>query len=220
MSRREQPDCLQSLRSCKGRAAFLPNIAFPDALDHRSGPHRRRVQRDQRCPATPPLDIVSFLLTPQAHRTQNPRNFSVSLLVQAARAGTSRRRLSAAGSTLGGNARSKARRPQGRGERAVFAGMDGAVHQSGVSRPWPLAACQRFRRRTLQQLQRATSQCSAAARPSPAAASSLARQLPSPGAFPRAFAVASAAEPDGPARPGQAGASRPRRNLCLYFVFL
>lgn len=108
----------------------------------------------------------------------------------------------------------------GGGKRAVFAGMDRAVYQSGVFGPWPLAACRRFRRRTLLQLQRATSQCSAAARPSPAATSSLTRQLPSPGSFSRASSVTSAAEPDGPARPGEAGASRPRRNLLSAFCFL
>jgi hypothetical protein len=40
-----------------------------------------------------------------------------------------------------------------RGEkRAVFAGMDSAMHQSGVRGSRPLAARNRFRGRTLQQL--------------------------------------------------------------------
>src|SRR5215471_8596587 len=105
--------------------------------------------------ATLPLGIVSFLLTPQETRRRIPETFSVARPFQGDPAGKI------------------TRCPRG-GKFAVFAGLDGAVHQSGVRGSRPLAAGVRLRRRTLQQLWRSAPQRSAAARPSPAAASSLA----------------------------------------------
>ena len=82
-------------------------------------------------------------------------------------------------------------------KRAVFAGMDCAMHQSGVRGSRPLAARRRLRRRTLQQLQFAASQCSAAFKPTPADASPLAGQLPSTGPLARTTSVVTASDPQG-----------------------
>ena len=71
------------------------------------------------------------------------------------------------------------------------------MHQSGVRGSRPLAARNRLRRRTLQQLQRSAPQCSASAGPTPADASSLAGQLPSAGPFARTAAVIAASDPQG-----------------------
>jgi hypothetical protein len=114
--------------------------------------------------ATLPLGIVSFLLTPQEPRRRIPATFSVRFWSTWAGADPSTREM--------------ARHSRG-GKRAVFAGLDRSMHQSGVRGARPLAAGYRFRRRTLQQLQRSAPQCSAAAGPTHADASPLAGKLPS-----------------------------------------
>ena len=71
------------------------------------------------------------------------------------------------------------------------------MHQSGVRGSRPLAAGSRLRRRTLQQLQRSASQCSAADQPTPADASPLAGKLPSAGPLARTTALTAASDPQG-----------------------
>ena len=128
--------------------------------------------------ATAPLGIVYFLLTPQVRQRKIPATFS-------------------AASWSRGPERKKSRiNPEGE-KRAVFAGMDRAVHQSGMRRARPLAACSRLRGRTLQQLQLSAAQCSASAGPTPADASPFARQLPPAEPFTRTAAVVAASESQG-----------------------
>ena len=151
--------------------------------------------------ATAPLGIVSFLLTPQEHRRRIPATFSDF------RSGD-RRRLA---QLLAASGKS-AQHFTGGKQRAVFAGLDRAVHQPGVRRPRPLAACLRLRRGSLQQLQLSAPQCSATAGPTPAVASTLARQLPAARSSLRAAAVIAASTPQGLLAPVPAGASRPRNS--------
>lgn len=128
--------------------------------------------------ATVPLGIVSFHLTPQVRRRKIPATFS-------------------AASWSRGLLRKKSRViPEGE-KRAVFAGMDCAVHQSGMRGARPLAARGRRRGRTLQQLQRSAPQCSASAWPTPADASPFAGQLPPAEPFTGTAAVVAASESQG-----------------------
>jgi len=85
------------------------------------------------------------------------------------------------------------------GRRAVFAGLDRAVHQSPMSGPRPLAACRRCASRPLQQLRRAASQRSAPAGPSLPDAAAFAGKL-SPGR-----SAALTGSPAGPLAPGSPG---------------
>jgi hypothetical protein len=95
-------------------------------------------------------------------------------------------------------------------KRAVFAGMDCAMHQSGVRGSRPLAARRRLRRGTLQQLQRSAPQCSTANQPTPAHASALAGQLPSTGPLARTTAVIAASDPQGRSSRSQRDGPSPR----------
>ena len=93
-------DCGQAPKGCKGRKKISPGI-FP--LTGQSVP--RRVGHL----ATPPLEIVSFLLTPQVRRRRIPATFSVGIWSR----GPERKNWRVI--------------PQGE-KRAVFAGMDCAMH--------------------------------------------------------------------------------------------
>jgi hypothetical protein len=141
--------------------------------------------------ATLPLGIVSFPLTPQDKQRTLPATFSVEFL--------SGDRTGLPAATLNGSPRTEkiARDSRGGKQRAVFAGMDCAMHQSGVRRSRPLAAGHRLRRRAVQQLQRSAPQCSAAARPTPADAPPFAGQLPPAGPLARTPALIAASDPQG-----------------------
>jgi hypothetical protein len=134
-------------------------------------------------------DCIFSLDTTRA-AAQNPRNFFRELLVQGDRSRSQ-------------HAEKLARHSRG-GKRAVFAGMDCAVHQSGVRGSRPLVAGYRLRRRTLQQLQRSAPQCSATAGPTLADASPLAGKLSSTGPLAVATEVVAA-------RGSQGRSSRPPR---------
>jgi hypothetical protein len=170
---------VQSLRCCKGRAAFPLEIIFLTHGAIKAAVNRRVVHVATVPSATRPLDIVSFLLTPQVHRRKIPATFPFLFCSREPERKRSRVVPAGSGSTWSppesGSGSAGARQNKEGEKRAVFAGMDRAMYQSGVLGSWPLAACRRLRRRTLQQLQCATPQCSAAARPSPPAASSLTR---------------------------------------------
>jgi len=73
------------------------------------------------------------------------------------------------------------RNSRGGNQRAVLAGMDRSMHQSGVRRSRPLAAGIRLRGGALQQLQLSASQRAASARPAHADAPALAWELSSTG---------------------------------------
>ena len=141
-------DCGQARKGCKGGKKISPGIS-----SRAGGASSRRVGR---LATTTTRDCIFSLDTTRA-AAQNPRNFFRGFLVS--------------GGPDDPSTRKKWRViPEGE-KRAVFAGMDCAMHQSGVRGSRPLAASIRLRRRTLQQLQRSAPQCSAAARPTPADAS-------------------------------------------------
>ena len=190
-----------------------PSIPF--AADVRRAPHSVLGRTD--CGQTPKgckaprmfcntttRDCIFSLDTTRA-AAQNPRNFFRGLSGSRGTGAAGRERFAANGdpSTRTANGKLACVIPEGK-KRAVFAGMDCAVHQSGVRGSRPLAAGYRLRRRTLQQLQRSAPQCSATAGPTLADASPLAGKLPSTG--PLAFATALVAASD-----SQGRSSRPPR---------
>src|SRR5712671_3845136 len=71
----DRTDCVQSLRCCKGRAAFPLEIIFLTHGAIKAAINRRVVHIATVPSATRPLDIVSFLLTPQVHGRKIPATF-------------------------------------------------------------------------------------------------------------------------------------------------
>jgi hypothetical protein len=139
-------DSGQGDRGCKGRIQNLARISVRMSAPNPGG-------KNQFCNPTTRNCIFSLDTTRDA--AQNPRNFFRCESVSGGPTGE------ITGCLRGG-------------KLAVFAGLDGAMYQSGVRGSRPLAAGIRLRRRTLQQLWRSAPQRSAAARPAPATASSLA----------------------------------------------
>jgi len=127
--------------------------------------------------ATPPLGIVSLLLTPQVPKRKIPATFPFAArsLGGPERKSVARRRCAYPDCGRGA-------RREGGAQLAIPAWLDRAMHQSGMCRARPLAARGYLRWRSLQQLQFAASQCTAPAGPAPADATSLAGQLSSVGA--------------------------------------
>jgi len=152
-------------------------------------PHRRKRVARQFCNST--TRNCMFFLDTTSTPAHNPRNLSAFF-----RSGGLERRQRAL--------RAENSRVISRGEqRAVFAGMDCAMHQPGVRGSRPVVAGHRLRRGTLQQLSLSASQRSAAARPTPAFASAVARQLPPTRPLARTAQVAFAC-------PGPAGVRDPQ----------
>src|SRR5579864_2009884 len=105
VSRMGSTDCGQAWKGCKAGKKISPEIFFSD-----------RPKRAGRVGglATPPLGIVSFLLTPQERRRRIPATFSVRIWSMGPERFTV-------------NGKNGASFHRGR-KRAVFAGMDGAMH--------------------------------------------------------------------------------------------
>ena len=138
-----------------------------------------------------------FSLDTTRPAAQNPPNFFRGLPVQGDRYGPMFAARSYGGpGTFNVNGKNRASFQRGK-KRAVFAGMDCSMHQSGMRGSRPLAARRRLRRRTLQQLQRSAPQRSTANQPTPADASPLAGQLSSTGPLARTTAVIAASDPQG-----------------------
>jgi hypothetical protein len=104
---------------CVSRREFSP----ADSILTRIRPSEMRPEMRL---ATLPLDIVSFLLTPQGHRRRIPATFSVGFRSRGSERFTA-------------NGKNRASFQRGK-KRAVFAGMDCAMHQSGMRGSRPLAA--------------------------------------------------------------------------------
>jgi hypothetical protein len=158
-------------------------------------------------------------LTPQDHRRKLPATFP-QVSGPGDRSGSRLRTAPKASRKRSPRAENAAPHSRGGIKRAVFAGMDCAMHQSGVRGPGPLAAGSRFRGRTVQQLQRSASQRTTTHQPATADASAIARKLPSTGTLAGPTAVIAASEPKGRSSRPCRDEPSPQNAYCVRIVFL